>query len=186
MNDDAFPSWLTERAGAGGLLAVLCNPPLKEPSDTVSWKNVAVLATILGHATVKVENLIEVPTKSTHFLAGLADDVDTASVQRRLSAAAATAEAVIVAWGTANPPGWSRGDWAQLTGAAYRGLLLGGHSVIGQIGGAPRHPSRWRQHTSPIHERYHGGTFEERLRHALSWVEVPRIHCDYPERSRPT
>lgn len=171
LSSSPLCSWpQTDVTAPGSLLAVLCNPALKDHRRTITWKNVAVLAECLGTSGFAIENLIEVPTKSTTLLAPLAGCVDVDQLELRLERAAYSSTVAVVAWGTGSPPGWSRSQWRALTGVASSALRRGGHRRVLQIGGAPRHPSRWRQHTSPVHERYRGDSFPERLKDALSWI----------------
>lgn len=161
----------------GGLLAVLCNPALKEPSQTITWRNLAALGRHLGTTSVRIENLIQVPTRSTSLLGEFAGRVDPAELELRLQVAAQEVSGIVVAWGTGSPPGWTKADWQLLIRAATRGLCQGGHTRVAQVGGAPRHPSRWRQHTSVIHDRYAGDTFDERLGEALGWIDIKDVSC---------
>ena len=155
--------------GTRSLLAVLCNPPLGSPEETTSWRNVEVLTRVLEAGSFNVVNLIEQPTRSSRDLRELADSLDLDALAWRVSTAATSADLVVVGWGTGAPAGWRKARWSAVVHAAVTGLTQAGHSRVAHVSRVPRHPSRWRQHTSPIHERYAGATFEDRLRAALQW-----------------
>ncbi|WP_074317224.1 DUF1643 domain-containing protein [Micromonospora cremea] len=168
------PSAPTERR----LLAVLCNPPLRAARDTTSWRNLEVLAGVLCAGSVAIVNLIDEPTRSTSDLLHVAGKVDLEALTHRLKAAAQTADLVLAGWGSGAPAGWRKHEWLALVEAAVRGVAAGGHERIAHVGEAPRHPSRWRQHTSPIHDRYAGATFELRLSAALRWSVIGKHSPD--------
>src|SRR6266511_19863 len=130
------------------LIAVLCNPPLGEPEQTTSWRNIGVLTSILGFQRFAILNIIEQPTKSTADLADLAGKLDLIEVELKMENASRSAAGVLVA---------------------------GGHRRVVHVSDVPRHPSRWRQHTSPVHGRYSGSSFEQRLGSALRWSEVENL-----------
>jgi len=157
------------------LLAVLCNPSLRPTRATTSWRNVMALATVLDAASVRIANLIEVPTRSTTELAELAGQVVGDDVRRRLHYEAGSADVVVVGWGTSQPRGWSVHAWRELVAAAARGLTDARHDGVLHVGLGARHPSRWRQHTSPVHDRYPGETFELRLLSALRWTPLSKL-----------
>ncbi|MFE9188872.1 DUF1643 domain-containing protein [Micromonospora sp. NPDC007208] len=154
------------------LLAVLCNPPLGAAKDTTSWRNLEVLAGVLHADSVDIANLIEEPTRSTRDLFHVAGKVDLETLTFRLKVAAQSADVVVAGWGVGAPAGWRKHEWLALIEAAVRGLAAGGHDRVAHVGRSPRHPSRWRQHTSPIHDRYAGATFELRLAAALRWSPI--------------
>jgi hypothetical protein len=162
----AVGSWGGQPTGPR-LLAVLCNPSLRATESTTSWRNVKTLAAVLGSPSVRIANLIEVPTRSTTDLAELADQLVVDDVRPRLSHEARSADLVVVGWGTRPPRGWPIQAWRALVTAAAQGLTDARHEYVVHVGVGARHPSRWRQHTSPIHARYDGETFEARLQSAL-------------------
>jgi Protein of unknown function (DUF1643) len=154
------------------LLAVLCNPSLQDTESTTSWRNLTSLAAVVRAGSVTIANLIEVPTRSTQDLAGLGDPLDLPRVTRRLEVAARSADVVVLGWGTRAPRGWSARAWRDLVASAVRGLRDAGHEQGMHVGVGARHPSRWRQHTSLVHGRYVGETFELRLHDALRWTSL--------------
>ena len=159
----------------GRMLAVLCNPPLGEPERTTSWRNIKVLASVLGVESFSVVNLIPQPTRSTVDLADMAGKLDLFDVELRIAHAARAATVVVAGWGAGAPTGWPRSEWRNVVRAAATGLAAAGHQRVVHVSGTPRHPSRWRQHTSPVHDRYEGSSFEERLRTALNWSAVENL-----------
>ncbi len=157
------------------LIAVLCNPPLGEPEQTTSWRNIGVLTSILGFQRFAIVNIIEQPTKSTADLADLAGKLDLIEVELKMENASRSAAGVLVGWGACAPAGWRLQQWRSLVTAATKGLVAGGHRRVVHVSDVPRHPSRWRQHTSPVHGRYSGSSFEQRLGSALRWSEVENL-----------
>jgi len=154
-------------APAEHLLAILCNPPLRSPETMTSWKNLTVLQQVLGAATFDILNVIDQPTRSTTELEVTDGQLDLYLLESRVRAAAQGAGTIVAAWGTRAPGRWPRYAWQDLIQATGQGLQAAGHSRLLHVGPTPRHPSRWRQHTSPVHCRYPGDTFEQRLLAAL-------------------
>jgi hypothetical protein len=152
------------------LLAVLCNPTLKPPESTISWRNVDCLGSVLNCDSFVIENLIELPTRSSRELHGIADILDLAQIASRLAGAAREADVVVVGWGTRAPAGWRKGSWNTVVRAAIEGVRRAGHDRVAHVSTSPRHPSRWRQHTSSVHARYSGETFEQRLASSIRWT----------------
>lgn len=160
------------------LLAVLCNPSFRPTESTTSWRNVRALATVMDAASLDISNLIELRTRSNTELVGVAGQVDLDDVRRRLRDAARTADVVVVGWGTRQPRGWPIQTWRDLLAAAAQGLSDAHHDTVLHVGVGARHPSRWRQHTSPVHDRYDGETFELRLRSALRGTPLSELVSD--------
>ncbi len=164
------------------ILAVLCNPPLKQAPLTTSWRNLQTLGTVLGAAELNISNLIEESSRSSEDLAHLSGTIDMDQLSLRIRSAAATADVAVAAWGIHPPAGWKARHWADLINSALSGLADSGHSGVVHVGPSTRHPSRWRQYTSPLHERFVGSTFEDRLLESLQWSPtdalVPR-HATY-------
>jgi len=143
--------------------------------STTSWRNVKALAAVLGSPSVRIANLIEVPTRSTTDLVELADQLVADDVRPRLCHEGRSADLVVVGWGTRQPRGWSVQAWRALVAAAAEGLTDARHDYVVHVGIGARHPSRWRQHTSSVHDRYDGETFEARLRSALRWTPLSEL-----------
>jgi hypothetical protein len=156
----------------GRLVAVLCNPPLRRAEQTTSWRNIEILTSVLGCGAFDLVNLVEQPTKSTVDLIHFAGALDLDDVECRIGLATRSAAVVAVGWGARAPTGWRRQPWRDLVAAAKNGLATAGYVRVAHVSDVPRHPSRWRQHTSPVHHRYVGSCFEERLAAALRWSEV--------------
>jgi hypothetical protein len=163
------------------LLAILCNPPLKDDQEaTTSWRNVRLLADVLGFETLVIANVIEQPTRSSEDLRHLSGRIDLVALSFRVELSAKDAQMVVGAWGTCPPAGWRKSHWAQLLSAVTDGLTAAGHREVAHVGKSTRHPSRWRQHTSPIHNRYSGDTFESRLLDALAWSDLKELVIEPP------
>ena len=151
------------------LVALLCNPPTnKSAEDTITWKNLKILGGLFGLTSIKIVNLVPRATKSTDDLYPFAGSVDYDALAARTQRAV-TGAIVVAAWGTGPPSGWPRNDWRKIVAAAMSGVEAAGQLQLAHIGPKTRHPSRWRQFTSPVHNRFLGTTFELRLAEALQW-----------------
>lgn len=151
------------------LVALLCNPPTNRAVEqTITWKNLTVLAGLFGLADIEIVNLVSQATASTDHLFQFVGTVDykVLATQTRIAARGAV---VVAAWGTDSPPGWPCGEWRKLVAAAMSGAEAAGQKQLVHIGPKTRHPSRWRQFTSPVHKRFSGATFEARLTEAIRW-----------------
>lgn len=157
------------------IIAVLCNPPLKPPEQTTSWRNLQCLKTALKADDITICNLIEAPSQSTRDLRHLADVIDTTDLQGRVRSATAQADLVIAAWGTTAPAGWKVGEWSRLIMSTLHGMAESSHTGAIHVGPGCRHPSRWRQYTSPQHNRFDGDTFQDRLLDSLQWSSVKNL-----------
>ena len=151
------------------LVALLCNPPTnKPPEETITWKNLTVLAGLFGFANIEIINLVPHPTKSNRYLHPFAGTVGFEALLAKTQLAVA-GSTVVAAWGTTPPPGWPRDDWRKLISAAMTGAEAAGVDRLAHVGPKTRHPSRWRQFTSPVHKRFSGTSFEARLAEAVQW-----------------
>lgn len=156
-------------APCGTLLALLCNPTLGEVRSTITWRNLEVLAGLLHVDHLRVENLICVASVNTRALREAWGNIDLDRWRATLAVSASASDFVLSAWGTYPPRGWPTSQWRAITSATVDTLVAVGHERLLQVGAGPRHPSRWRQHTSPIHKRYAGADFPQRLLEAISW-----------------
>ncbi len=163
MND------VLRRCRGARILALLCNPPLRETSLTTSWRNLQTLRGVLGANEIVICNLIEVPSRSSEELGHLSGLVDLSQLAVRIKSEASMASLVVAAWGTHRPAGWKARHWSELIISTLDGLADSGHDGAIHVGPSARHPSRWRQYTSPVHQRFVGPTFENRLRESLQW-----------------
>lgn len=127
-----------------------------------------MLAGLFGLANIEIVNLVSQPTKSRNHLSPFAGTVDYEDLAVRTQLAV-TGAMVVAAWGTAPPPGWPCCDWRKIVAAAMSGTESGAQTQLAHIGPKTRHPSRWRQFTSPVHNRFFGTSFEARLAEALQW-----------------
>lgn len=155
------------RSGDFGIVAILCNPPLGKSRDTITWRNLAVLQDVTGANRLEIVNLISVPSASTKDLAHLCGNVDVDDLAERTYRGAKKAELVVAAWGVVAPAGWKRTEWSRLTNMALDSAAEAGHGSVIHVGDGPRHPSRWRNYSSPVHGRYSGNSFDERLEQAI-------------------
>jgi hypothetical protein len=156
-------------------LAILMNPVPHE-RVTTSERNVRICAGLLGCEDVEIVNLHAWPTRDLPALAAVAHQAQgwleaRAAIERALS----SADVLIAGWGVGR---FSRDARSHLDNQ-LRWLATAaegaGHSSAFQVGDPPRHPSRWRQFTSPVHERFEGATFEERLRNSLQERALARF-----------
>lgn len=157
-------------------LAILMNPV---PHDrlTTSERNVRICADLLGCAEVEIVNLHAWPTRDLPALAAVAHqeqgwtDARTA-IERGLP----RADVLIAGWGVGLFSKEARSHLEDQLRWLAKAAEAAGHSTAYQVGDLPRHPSRWRQFTSPVHERFEGATFEERLRNSLQVRALARPH----------
>lgn len=157
------------------LVALLCNPPAnKSAEDTITWKNLKVLGGLFGLTCINIVNLVPRATKSTDDLHPFAGSIDCDALAARIQRSVAGA-IVVAAWGTGPPLGWPHDDWRKIVAAAMLGVEVAGQVQLAHIGPKTRHPSRWRQFTSPVHNRFRGTTFELRLAEALQWSSPARL-----------
>ncbi|GHP20054.1 hypothetical protein RN2511_047900 [Rhodococcus sp. NKCM2511] len=166
---------LIDRCKNADLVAILCNPPMRDPSLTRSWANLAILRDALNARTVTICNLIEVQSRSSEELGHLTGTVDTEDLSRRIKAAADGSSVAVAAWGTNAPSGWRVRHWADVVNSTLTGLSNAGHSHVAHVGPGTRHPSRWTQYTSPVHKRFDGPTFPDRLIQSLRWSPVTAL-----------
>ncbi len=161
------------------LVALLCNPPTSRPTEqTTTWKNLTVLAGLFGIADIEIVNLVSQATKSTDLLFPFVGTVDCEALAAQTKVAVTDA-LVVAAWGTDSPPGWPCGDWRKLVAAAMSGAEAAGQKRLVHIGPKTRHPSRWRQFTSPVHNRFFGASFGARLQEAIQWSSPAELVAGY-------
>jgi hypothetical protein len=163
---------MLKRCQGAQILAILCNPPLKQPSLTTSWRNLQTLKEVLGAKEVLISNIIEVPSRSTEELRHLSGMLDPEELKMRIRSAADSADVTVAAWGAGAPAGWKKGHWASMINSVLVAMADSGHEGAIHVGAGTRHPSRWRQYTSPIHQRYSGASFEHRLLQSLQWSSI--------------
>lgn len=131
-------------------------------------------ARVLGYGDPVILNLCAVATPSLV-------EVNTLGRESWLSARADLQDVVLeggdllAAWGVGGLTGIAR----QNMGAQIDWLvdLMRGsrHREFWTVGGEPRHPSRWHQYVADVHNRTHGGNFEERLAQVLVQVPVEKF-----------
>lgn len=140
------------------LTFVLLNPALGGGARTLN--RVAKLASHSRAENYRVVNLFETPTASTSELARLGEDeLAWQGARAAILDSIRCSKSAILAYGVAAPPGavmpvFNRQvDWL--------GTVLGENDVLAwQVGGAPRHPSRWQRYTSRF---YSDLTFDQAL-----------------------
>jgi hypothetical protein len=82
---------------------------------------------------------------------------------------------VMAAWGLSSLAGAARRNRIEQLRWLLDIASSHGHNYVWTIGGQPRHPSRWHQYVSDVHERTMGGTFEERLQQVLTRVSIKTL-----------
>ena len=157
---------LTE-LGASSICALMLNPSLDEEGST-SYAVLQAVAERRGWNRVEVANLFPVRTRNSKVLAAMpVTRSDIMDARPRLDAALAGAAEVLFAWGVSSLPG-ERGKFhrEQVEWVVSRAVLYG-HESAWMMGGATRHPSRWRQYVGPQRALVAGASTAERLDRAL-------------------
>ncbi|MFD6620066.1 DUF1643 domain-containing protein [Streptomyces albidoflavus] len=151
------------------LCAVLLNPALKPPADTITFRNLTSALPLVGCDRLQLANLLDTPTKDQKELGrrDIAKD-DVGRSRLLLQRAVADADEVLFAWGSGPIPGAAGAALREQEAWLRKHLRASGDPRIWMVAGTPRHPSRWRQYVGPEKRRVHGATFEERLAKVLA------------------
>lgn len=153
----------------GHLVALLLNPPLRDPSVTVSMANLHVAKDVLGCSSLQVANMFAIPTKDLPDINRVGREPHGwLETRPQLTAAIAQADAVILGWGLGGLSGPARLHFREQIDWVFS--LLAAHGPVWTVGGVPRHPSRWRQFVGPQRNIARGEDFTERLRSVLQQV----------------
>ncbi|MER5870816.1 DUF1643 domain-containing protein [Streptomyces sp. NPDC002044] len=151
------------------LCAVLLNPALKPPTETITFRNLTSALPLTGCDRLQLANLLDTPTKDQKELSRRDITKNDAGRSRLLlQQAVDEADEVLFAWGSGPTPGVVGATLREQEAWLRQYLQVSGIPRIWMIAGAPRHPSRWRQYVGPEKQRVHGATFEERLAKVLA------------------
>lgn len=162
----ATGSFSSTSNATGHLVALLLNPPLRDPSDTVSMANLHVAKDVLGCASLQVANMFAIPTKDLPDINLVGREPHGWLATRpQLTEAIAQADVVILGWGLGGLSGPARLHFREQIDWVFS--LLAAHGRVWTVGGVPRHPSRWRQFVGPQRNIARGEDFTERLRSVL-------------------
>ena len=149
------------------LLFVGLNPPLTSGARTRGRVDMA--RGLLGFATVEFVNLFAWPTRDLAGIAAVGTVHDGWREARlKLFKALHAADGVLFGYGVQAPTGVAGGHFrSQL---AWLDTVMGDTNVpVWEVGGRPRHPSRWQRHTSRVHP-------DRPFREALAY-ELQRRNC---------
>jgi len=128
---------------------------------------------ILGYDRSMIVNLFGRPSRSSRDIAVLGKEPEGwYDARQELSEAISVADGVLLGFGLI-PSSRESGPHlrAQLQWLREE-LRKQGHLSVWQVGDRPRHPSRWHQYVSDVHQRTDGGSFHERLHQALRAVPL--------------
>ena len=150
--------------------------PVPHERVTTSERNVRICADLLDCGGADIMNLHAWPTRDLPALAAVAHQAEgwleaRASIEYGLS----KADVLIAGWGVGRFSRDARSHLENQLRWLATAAEVAGHDSAYQVGDPPRHPSRWRQFTSPVHERFDGATFEERLRNSLQVRALARF-----------
>lgn len=120
-----------------------------------------------------IANLCAEPTPTVVEVSSLEKAAWT-TARHDLSLALDGAKAILAGWGVSGlrSPGQQMLD-EQVGWLQARAQESGIHGFW-MLGGQPRHPSRWHQYVSDKYGRTAGGTFDDRIAQALTFVAFPR------------
>ena len=131
------------------LVAVLASPPTTSGDRTRS--RVELVRTTLGARRTCIANLFPIPTHRTTDITRVGiHAADWLSVRPKMAEILSKADAVLLAYGVSEPTGDVRALYRDQL-AWLGGVLAGINAPLYQVGGAPRHPSRWQRWTSRTH-----------------------------------
>ena len=145
---------------------------LQNPSPTglrsISRRNVEIAASVLGHDSVELVNLLETESRNSRELEALRPSSGAwVSSRPALEQALQRSDEILFGWGqTRLGRGLEPERLDQILWVRERARELG-HSHAWSVGDTARHPSRWRQYLGPVRGLYTGETFQERLHEAL-------------------
>lgn len=166
-------SGLGGQNGGGRLTAILLNPPLgRDPTCTVTYQTLLETLPVFACDTLAIVNLFAVPTRDlpgVNEAGGRADGWLRA--RRDLTRTLAKADCIVAAWGVGGLAGDARRNLAWQVAWVSRVAHELGHRLWWQIGGRPRHPSRWRQYVGPTRGVATGSNYADRIRSVI--VAVP-------------
>lgn len=135
----------TELSGRHSLCAVLLNPNGRDQSR--SQRRVELLCELLDIESHRIVNLCQTPTSAARDLGVGGSDPDAwADSRTMLEVGVTSSDVVLFGFGVGVPSSASRTvfqdqvAWLEERTAAIAGTVC-------QVGGQPRHPSRWQRYT---------------------------------------
>lgn len=145
----AYIEIVNEREGDRILVAILASPPTTDGTRTL--RRLELARVCLGFDEVTVVNLFPLPTYRTGDISRLGmDDSVWHSARPSVEAAMKTASALLLGYGITEPAGLARRHHRDQV-AWLREQQDARHLDAYQVGGSPRHPSRWQRWTSRAH-----------------------------------
>lgn len=154
------------------LAVIAFSPPLgRDPRETTTWKSANVAAAMLGSSDLLIVNLLAAPTQNLLDANRCGAEATSWREARPALMEALKQPTLLAAWGLGGLTGPARAHFRQQVEWLCGEAIRSGHERWWQVGGQPRHPSRWRQFAGPQRGIACGDGFEARLRSVL--VEVP-------------
>jgi hypothetical protein len=151
----------------GTLLFIGLNPPLT--SGTRTRGRVELARSLLGFDSIIHSNLFALPT---HDLAGVAavgaTEEGWLEARHQLVEQVARADAALLGFGVQSPSGDAR-RWFRAQVSWLEAELAQADTPVWEVGGAPRHPSRWQRYT---HRTFSDRPFATALEEALRQREL--------------
>lgn len=161
------------------LVVVLASPPTTSGVRTLN--RVQDAADVLGAAEVVVTNLHAHAADDLPQLSAVAaDSGGWLAARPELTAALASSDSVLAAWGLHQLSGRARGHHRDQLSWLAAQAAASGHVEAWCVGGQPRHPSRWHQYVSDRHGRTEPGDFQARLSQVLVRCPVATVTCRRP------
>lgn len=158
--------------------AVLLNPSA-DPQGSVSMAVLHALRDHRGWAAVPVVNLVTMPSRNSRELSRLAEDPETWEAARApLERAIRHCDELLLAWGVSLLAGAARPNQMAQIRWVLEQAREHGHNSAWMLGGAPRHPSRWRQFVGPQRGLIVGGTTIQRISRLLTRSELEQPDPD--------
>ena len=151
------------------LLAILATPP--ETSGERTLKRLDLARQILGFDSVRVVNVLDVPTFRTNGMS-IAGKEEMPWVESRaaISAGLAECDGVVLGYGVSEPTGTARLHYRTQIDWLWTELHAS-ESLIWSVEMPPRHPSRWHRLTYKLAP---GTLFPDALRAVLLRVDSSR------------
>ena len=152
------------------LLAILATPP--ETSGERTLKRLELARRILGFDSVKVFNLLDVPTSKTSGMSSAGkEELPWLQSRAAISAGLAECDGVVLGYGVSEPTGTARLHYRTQIQWLWAQLRAFGSSVWSvQI--LPRHPSRWHRLTCKLAP---DTVFAEALQSELLRIDSSRL-----------
>lgn len=156
------------------LLVLLASPPVTSGRRTLS--RLASLPQVLPCSSVTIANLYSTPAIDLPALSEVGASPDGwLRARGPINEALANCDEIMAAWGLFALAGPARRHRSEQLSWLLAAASSNGIDHVWTIEGQPRHPSRWHQYVSDVHQRTAGGTFEERLRQVLIKVPLTKL-----------